>query len=176
MSIRTLVLAVAVCLVPVGALADGVKVKRSIDLKELVATSQVIFTATIQEASPKWETREAYGQSQRYASSFHFRLRIDAWLKGRRHELPAWFSLRGDPPPGKWLLVQEAYDPRFLPHDAKPGQRVIVFLAKGDDGVLVESGDGRPELRAREIEDIALLPKVHKALAPAAQDATKPAP
>lgn len=159
------ILAFAVGLLPTGAHADGVRVKNEIDLRQLVAKSEVIVTATIEKARPKWASREAYSQSHEYVASFHFQVRIDKWLKGQRQELPAWISHRGDPIPGKWMLIEEAYASQFSPHDAKPGQRVILFLSRPTSrSITIEAGQDRQEISAKEIEDIALLPEVEKAL------------
>lgn len=147
----------AVCSMPSGARADGVRVKKWIELKELVAKSDVIVTATILECKPERAKREAYGELHEYVASFHFKVRIDAWLKGARREPPTWLSYRGDPPPGKWMLVEQGYRSSFSPHGAKPGQRVIAFLT-GQSTV-----DGS-EVHAGEVDDIARLAAVQKAL------------
>lgn len=172
MWIRTLAVAVlAICSLSAGARADGVRVKKWIELKELVATSDAIVTATILECKPERAKREAYGESHEYVASFHFKVRVDGWLKGARRDLPSWLSYRGDPLPGKWMLVEEGYKSSFSPHSAKPGQRVIAFLT-GQSNV-----DGT-EVHAREIDDIARLADVQKALAKPAAKAAKqdPAP
>jgi hypothetical protein len=170
MSLRSFVFVVlAVCLVPAGTRADGVSVKKWIELKELVATSDVIVTATILECKPERAKREAYGESHEYVASFHFKVRIDAWLKGSRPEPPSWLSYRGDPPPGKWMLVEQGYRSSFSPHGAKPGQRLIAFLT----GQSTVAGD---ELHAREIDDIARLADVQKALGKAPAKGTKQVP
>jgi hypothetical protein len=158
MSIRTFACVVlALCSMSAGARADGVSVKKWIELKELVAKSDVIVTATILECRPEHAKREAYGESHEYVASFHFKVRVDAWLKGPRRDLPAWLSYRGDPLPGKWMLVEEGYRSSFSPHGAKPGQRVIAFLT----GEATVDGD---EVHARELDDIARLADVQKAL------------
>lgn len=167
MWIRTFACVVlAVCSLPAGARADGVSVKKWIELKELVAKSDAIVTATILECKPKHARREAYGESHEYVASFHFKVRIDAWLKGSRRDLPPWLSYRGDPLPGKWMLVEEGYRSSFSPHGAKPGQRVIAFLT----GQATADGD---EVYAREIDDIARLTDVQKALAKSPAKAAK---
>ncbi len=168
MWIRTLaVVVLAVCSAPVGARADGVRVQKWIELKELVATSHEIVTATILECKPELAKREAYGELREYVASFHFRVRIDGWLKGERRDLPSWLSYQGDPLPGKWMLVQEGYRSGFSPRGAKPGQRVIAFLS-GQSNV-----DGT-EVDAREIEDIARLADVQKTLAKSTAKAARP--
>lgn len=168
MWIRTLaVVVLAVCSLPAGAAADGVRVRKWIALKDLVATSNSIITATILECKPELAKREAYGELREYVATFRFRVRVDGWLKGERGDLPSWLTYRGDPLPGKWMLVEEGYKSGFSPRGAEPGQRVIAFLS-GQSNV-----DGT-EVHAREIEDIARLTEVQKTLAKSTAKAAKP--
>jgi hypothetical protein len=150
------------------AVADGVRVERRVSLGELVKTSDAIFTAIIEASQPRWAEREAYGEKHRYVESHSFRVKVTGWLKGER-KLPAnvalWVGLRGDPPPGKWLLVPEEFDTTFSPHNAKPGDAIIVFA---EDSHLGSWGsfqvDGKAILRPRAVDRGDRLPAVRRAM------------
>jgi hypothetical protein len=136
---------------PAQAHADGVSASRRISLDELAATSEVVFSAVILEAQPRWESRLAYGEEQRYVAEYRFQIRIERWLKGGPPDnaMPAgWISLRGDPPPGKWLVVEEQYLSAFSSGSAKPQDRILVFAS---------ANGTRPWLAAMATEESATL-------------------
>jgi hypothetical protein len=150
--------------------ADGVSASKRISLDELAATSEVVFSAVILEAQPRWESRMAYGEEQRYVAEYRFQIRIERWLKGGPPDSakPAgWISLRGDPPPGKWLVVDEQYLSAFSPGSAKPQDRILVFAsAHGTRQWLAEMANQESAtLQPREVESATRLRAVVAALA-----------
>jgi hypothetical protein len=159
--------------------ADGVSARKRISLDELAATSEVVFSAVILEAQPRWESRMAYGEEQRYVAEYRFQIRVDGWLKGGPPD-PAeaqgclgnattacWISLGGDPPPGKWLVVEEQYLSAFSRGSAKPHDRILVFAsAHGTRQWLAErAGQKTATLHPREVESATRLRAVVAALA-----------
>jgi len=121
-------------LLPTQTHADGVHVKRVIGLDALVKKSGLIFTATIVATDHQRASRMAYGRDQAYIESFRFKLAVDTVLRGEndpKPAIPVWLSQKGETPPGKWALIEEAYHTSFSPRDAKAGDRVVVFLRQG---------------------------------------------
>jgi hypothetical protein len=152
-----------------SARADGISIEKEVALDELVQTSAAIFTATLLATKAQWAEREAYGTKQRYVQHYRFRIKITGWLKGAA-KTPAegalWLHYRGDPIPGKWMIVKEYYDSAFEPGTAKPGTTVVVFASGTDiDGWGTHVEMGRAVLHTRAIDTEARLDAVKAALA-----------
>jgi hypothetical protein len=159
-----------------NARADGISIEKTVTLDELVQTSDAIFTATLLESDAQWAEREAYGRKQRYVEHFRFRIKITGWLKGTAKtpdQGALWLGYRGDPMPGKWMIVHEHYDTAFDAHAAKPGNKVVVFASSRDIGSWkTHMEDGRAVLHTRAVDTEARLAAVQAALArPPSRDA-----
>jgi hypothetical protein len=167
--IRALFSLAALALMVNPAWADGVHVKSTLDLPELVKKSAVIVTATIETAKANWTSRVAYGQDHKYVSHFEFRMKVDGWVKGTPFpgaDKPIVIGYRGDPPPGKWALVEEEYRTQFSPHGAKVGDRVIVFVEEhGAQQWALEGGTLPRKVTDKAVESIALLSEVKRQVA-----------
>jgi hypothetical protein len=163
---------------PGPARADGISVEKTVTLDELVQTSEAIFTATLLERDVQWASRAPYGKQQRYVVHFRFRIQIGEWLKGTAKP-PAqgalWLGYRGDPIPGRWMIVREYYATAFAPLAAKPGSKVVIFAKARDiDSWGNHREQGRAVLHARAVDTADRLPAVRAALArpPAPPDAS----
>lgn len=71
--------------------------------------------------------------------------------------------------------MDQVYDSRFSPHEAKPGQRVILFLADPHDSQPTFEVEKAREALVKEIEDISVLADVRRALAQPRATGKKPA-
>jgi len=154
---------------PQPARADGEIVKSTIGLAELVEKSAVIVTATVESAKTNWASRMAYGKDQKYVQSFEFKVKVDGWVKGSPFpaaDKPVLIGYKGDTPPGKWALVEEAYRTRFSPHGAKAGDRVILFVEADDAEQWALAGSSAlHKVREKEVEAISVLPEVKRQVA-----------
>ena len=147
-------------------------------MDELAQTSDAIFTATFVISEAQWAARTAYGHRQRYVEHYRFRVRITGWLK-ETPKLPAkgklWIGYRGDPIPGKWMIVEELYETSFQPREAKPGDKIVVFASSREiEGWDAHAKGRRAEIQARAIDTEACLAGVKAALARAPAEPEHP--
>ena len=167
MSVLSAVLPILVGHCP--ARADGMVVKKKLNLDELARTSDAIFTATLIDNDTQWDSIEANGARQRFVQEYRFRIKVTGWLKGKPttpDKGVPWLICPGDPIPGAWTIVNEHFDSSFELQAAKPGDKVVVFaLASDIQGWGTTLQDGRAVLHARAVEAAALLPAVKAALA-----------
>lgn len=137
---RRLAITLCLLLVSASAIAGGVRVKKWLDLPELVKGSKVILRGKVLKLDHVYNSRRAYGRRVTYMATFRVLLGVDQVVRGGldlRHKR-VWLVMRVYGRPGAWAIVPRAYRTGLYPGAVKPGTRLIAFTLKDQGGLSTQ--------------------------------------